>query len=346
MKIKINSRHLISLIKLNYNCPETEKQGEGPGSCSGTNLKIDSSQQLIVDQLNTILKDSTSEAIPYNDSLGNVWVKLIGADGKKHADVVLSNEYTSERLKKEALKLSKDLKGLKQSVPSSSNNIPSNISTKSKFDRNKFGLNFKEIYNKDKNLRFAVDSYVMNSDINSFLGNKTEYIKSLKDNNYSDKAIAEDIQIKNKFISSMDSMFNSPELADHPDITMLRGINSNLLENIISNTPDILKVGTEFKNTPYMSVTSSKKMQKFFTESMYGDNNKPTASVEIIVPKGVPIAYFGNKFSELYPDLAENAGILNTDIQEWLLPRDLKVTVVSVNKVGNNYNMKWKISRK
>ena len=36
MKIKINSRYPISLIKLNYNCPESEKSGSGPGSCSGS----------------------------------------------------------------------------------------------------------------------------------------------------------------------------------------------------------------------------------------------------------------------------------------------------------------------
>ena len=36
MKIKINSKFPISLIKLNYNCTESEKSGSGPGSCSGS----------------------------------------------------------------------------------------------------------------------------------------------------------------------------------------------------------------------------------------------------------------------------------------------------------------------
>lgn len=40
MKIKINSRYKLSQIKLNYNCPESEKNGVGPGSCSNSENKL------------------------------------------------------------------------------------------------------------------------------------------------------------------------------------------------------------------------------------------------------------------------------------------------------------------
>lgn len=40
MKIKINSKYKLSQIKLNYNCPESEKNGVGPGSCSNSENKL------------------------------------------------------------------------------------------------------------------------------------------------------------------------------------------------------------------------------------------------------------------------------------------------------------------
>jgi len=44
MKIKINSKFKINLIKLNWNCPDSEKTGSGPGSCSGTSDKVESNE--------------------------------------------------------------------------------------------------------------------------------------------------------------------------------------------------------------------------------------------------------------------------------------------------------------
>ena len=40
MKIKINSKYKLSQIKLNYNCPESEKVGSGPGSCSDNKSEL------------------------------------------------------------------------------------------------------------------------------------------------------------------------------------------------------------------------------------------------------------------------------------------------------------------
>lgn len=46
MKIKINSKYFISGFKLNSNCPDSEKVGSGPGSCSGGNSLESTSSDL------------------------------------------------------------------------------------------------------------------------------------------------------------------------------------------------------------------------------------------------------------------------------------------------------------
>jgi hypothetical protein len=71
MKIKINSKHPISLIKLNYNCPKDEKDGTGPGSCSDNAKPIDkkTEQKVIsknINQLHSIINNILNE--PGTDS--------------------------------------------------------------------------------------------------------------------------------------------------------------------------------------------------------------------------------------------------------------------------------------
>ena len=44
MKFIIKSSILFPKIKLNYNCKDKEKNGTGPGSCSGASGKVDSNE--------------------------------------------------------------------------------------------------------------------------------------------------------------------------------------------------------------------------------------------------------------------------------------------------------------
>lgn len=79
MKIKINSKHPIYSIKLNYNCPESEKDGTGPGSCSDNK---ESNKFKSTAHIKEEIRPSGSKYYKIIDSNGNAIGGVPDRDGK------------------------------------------------------------------------------------------------------------------------------------------------------------------------------------------------------------------------------------------------------------------------
>ena len=79
MKIKINSKHPIYSIKLNYNCPDAEKDGTGPGSCSDNK---ESNKFKSTAHIKEEIRPSGSKYYKIIDSNGNAIGGVPNRDGK------------------------------------------------------------------------------------------------------------------------------------------------------------------------------------------------------------------------------------------------------------------------
>jgi len=246
-------------IKLNYNCPDSEKVGSGPGSCGGSDIETGSD---IAAQLSSAKAKYAVIERKMLIARPKMWDK---GKGQK-----LYESYVRKKLalEKEIEKLNKNnkLESNKTTGPDKHSNV-SDIANKATSGETPITLIkysdklFSKLTNNQKD---AIKSYSVDSkDINSYL----------RTGKIDEESMYDEKEVKN-IINNMDSIFKKVELPEAT--TVYRGINSNVFKNL----SDKLVEGSEFKLESFIPTTPDKNMASTFAK---GENS---AMLEIRLPKG------------------------------------------------------------
>lgn len=278
MKIIFKSKYLFPIIKINANCPKSEKNGTGPGSCGGNQNKD-----------NLLESSSISKSTIIDKSTYDKKIKLLSSKLKVANDALIkaAKKGGTEKIYAEiAVKdLVFDIKKLQNVGPDAKVNTEKNSYTGYKIDynsENKDGLEESVIKGaldrasypldlvskKDKQIlaTYTKDGY---KEINKYIRNKSE--------------LNTELQTK---VDKLDKLFENSELRDN--IVTYRGVSNHFIENNkIFDNP-----GSEIELISFTSTS----IDPYQASKFARDGGR---MFEIQLPAGTKALYLGNENSQL-----------------------------------------------
>lgn len=298
-------------IKLNANCPDSEKSGEGPGSCGGSKEQ-DSSKFTSVLDIVKMQSDLLSIAAKENDpeKLSKIRSKYLELEEAKKSIPI--KEKTSQS---SIIKSKKDINN------QTSKKVEPNVKTSNIFD--KFSNDSLDLVDKmGERYKTALRIYVNGS------VQLNQQLRTSKNNAFEESTKITDKDTIARLTKIIDNS-KSPS-----NLTVYRGIDSKEWDNLPS------KVGETYTSKSFTSTSHNDKVAKGFSK-FYNESDDNSIIMEIRIKKGTPAFAMDSFVQREYPHsswmVGENGKERTGGKQnEIVLNRNQKYKVIGIEKTGKN----------